>query len=408
MSTTKVILLAWALAFSTVNAHMTISSPIPFGKSSLSSAPLAADGSDFPCKQRPGVYDVEGANNPPMAIGAPQTLAFIGGATHGGGSCQVSLTTDKKPTKDSKWQVIHSIEGNCPDGFDGNLSGNPNDTGSSKFQYSIPDGIAPGDYVLAWTWFNRIGNREMYMNCAPITVVAGSKKRDETSGESVNVSQEPGISKRASSFPDMFIANIGNGCTTAEGGNVAFPDAGSSVEQHATFPSQKPVGTCAVSKVNTGSGNSGSGNTGNGNSGNSNSGSGNSGSGNTGSGNSGNGNTGNGQSGNGSSGTTNTPPPSPSAAPPAQVATPSPAPANPPVPSPAPGGSTNNAAQSSPGCTPGKSVCSPDGRQIGTCDATGQVTFINVAQGTKCQGGYMVLAGRRKRNAKFIRAYGQA
>ncbi|MCJ1348705.1 hypothetical protein MMC31_006938, partial [Peltigera leucophlebia] len=295
MSTAKVVLLAWALAISTVNAHMTLSSPIPFGKSTLSSAPLAADGSDFPCKQRPGVYEVEGANNPPMAIGAPQTLSFIGGATHGGGSCQVSLTTDKKPTKDSKWQVIHSIEGNCPDGFDGNLSGDPNDKGSSKFQYTIPDGVAPGDYVLAWTWFNRIGNREMYMNCAPITVVAGSKKRDETSIESANVAQEPQVSKRATSFPDMFVANIGNGCTTAEGGNVVFPNPGSNVEQHPTFPSQKPVGSCAVSKASTDTGNAGSGNTGNANSGSNNSGSGNSGSGNTGNGNSGNGNTGNGQ-----------------------------------------------------------------------------------------------------------------
>ena len=401
MSTTKFVFLAWALACSTLNAHMTISSPIPFGKSTLSSAPLAADGSDFPCKQRPGVYDAEGANNPPMAIGAPQTLAFIGGATHGGGSCQVSLTTDKKPTKDSKWQVIHSIEGNCPDSFDGNLSGDPNDKGSSKFEYTIPDGIQPGDYVLAWTWFNRIGNREMYMNCAPITVVAGSKKRDAASRQYVNIAQEPEISKRASSFPDMFVANIGNGCATAQGGNVVFPNPGSDVEKHPTFPSQNPVGSCAVSKANTGTGNSGTGNTGNGNSGSSNSGSGNSGSGNSGSGNSGNSN-----AGNGGSGTTKTTPPSPSAAPPAQTAKPSP-PAKAPITSQSPN-STSNSAQGSAGCTPGRSVCSPDGRQIGTCNAVGQVTFFNVAQGTKCEGGYMVMAsGIKKRSAKFIRTYGQ-
>lgn len=60
--------------------------------------------------------------------------------------------------------VIHSIEGGCPANVDGNLPADPNGDGASTFQFSIPDGINPGDYVLAWTWFNKIGNREMYMN----------------------------------------------------------------------------------------------------------------------------------------------------------------------------------------------------------------------------------------------------
>lgn len=90
-----------------------------------------------------------------MAVGAPQTLSFVGSATHGGGSCQLSLTTDKEPTKTSKWAVILSIEGGCPGGANG---GTP-----ATFQYKIPEAVAPGDYTLAWTWFNKIGNREMYM-----------------------------------------------------------------------------------------------------------------------------------------------------------------------------------------------------------------------------------------------------
>ncbi|MCJ1269738.1 hypothetical protein MMC22_009631 [Lobaria immixta] len=377
MPSTKNILMASAFALaSSVNAHMKMLTPIPFGDSTLTNSPLDASGSDFPCKQRPEVYDATGANNPPMAIGAPQTLSFLGGATHGGGSCQVSLTTDKNPTKDTKWQVIHSIIGDCPSNFDGNQGESPDDRGATKFQYTIPDGIKPGDYVLAWTWFNRIGNREMYMNCAPVTVTAGSKKR----------SNKADISKRADSFPDMFKANIGNGCTTAEGGNVIFPEPGQSVQNLPTFPSKPPVGSC-------GTGTSASTNTGS-----------------------------TGGSGSGGSGSGAAPIPSPAASP--APSAPAPAPSAPAAPSasaaaPSPPVGTAPAAPAAPAtpeapppagvntskgsCTaPGQSVCSPDGKQIGTCDGTNHVTFFPVAQGTVCSGGYMMMAGSTgKRSAKF-------
>jgi hypothetical protein len=208
-----------------VQGHMIMKSPVPYGKSSLNNSPLAGDGSDFPCKQRSGVYDAEGASNV-AAIGEPQTLSFIGGATHGGGSCQVSLTTDLQPTKNSKWMVIKSIEGGCPSDAEGNLSGNPSDTGASTFQYTIPEGIAPGEYTIAWTWFNHIGNREMYMNCAAVTVTGGSSsKRD------------------LSSLPAMFVANVGNGCSTAEGSDVAFPNPGQQVDD-VSAKTAAPVGNC--------------------------------------------------------------------------------------------------------------------------------------------------------------------
>ncbi|MCJ1427934.1 hypothetical protein MMC29_005841 [Sticta canariensis] len=374
MPSIKNLLLASAFALaSSVNAHMKMLTPVPFGDSTLNNFPLAADGSDFPCKQRPGVYDATNAKNAPMPIGAPQTISFLGGATHGGGSCQISLTTDKNPTKDTKWQVIHSIEGDCPSSFDGNQGESASDTGATKFQYTIPEGIKPGEYVLAWTWFNRIGNREMYMNCAPITVTAGSKKR----------SGEAGMTKRQASFPDMFKANIGNDCTTAEGGNVIFPDPGQSVKKLTTFPSKDPVGSCGTGTSAATNSNSGS-------------------------------------SGSGSS-----PAPAPeSSAAPAPSA-PAPAPSAPaPAPSPAPPVGTAPAAPVAPAtpeapppagvnttkgsCTaPGQSVCSPDGKQIGTCDGTNHVTFFPVAQGTTCSGGYMVMTGSTgKRSARF--AHGPA
>lgn len=107
--------------------------------------------------------------------------------------------------------VIHSIEGGCPTSSAGNIGEDASALDPTTFAYSIPDGIAPGNYVLAWTWFNKIGNREMYMNCAPIVVSGGSKKRSEAEEPAFNetmVSEDELFARAAPSFPDMFIANI--------------------------------------------------------------------------------------------------------------------------------------------------------------------------------------------------------
>lgn len=253
VATAALILLA-----TSADAHMKLKSPVPYGQSSLDNSPLLADGSDFPCKQRTGVYDAEGAENV-MAIGEPQTLSFIGSAVHGGGSCQVSLTTDLNPTKDSKWMVIKSIEGGCPASVPGNLPADPNGSGASTFQYTIPEGIAPGQYTLAWSWINKIGNREFYMNCAPATVTAAKKKRYAPS---------PKVSKRQTSFPDMFVANLAsvNDCTTPESFDYQYPNPGEDVQSAGTGPytklscgagggsvaAEKPTATAAAGSGSTG------------------------------------------------------------------------------------------------------------------------------------------------------------
>jgi len=245
MPSTRNILAAFAATIlSGAHAHMMMGTPVPYGKSTLNNSPLLADGSDFPCKQRSGVYAAEGASNT-MPIGVNQTLSFIGSATHGGGSCQISLTTDKAPTASSQWQVIYSIIGGCPTGAAGNIGGDPNGSGASKFEFSIPEGIAPGEYTLAWTWFNKIGNREMYMNCAPVTVTGGSKKRDAEAEPIAPLgidapAQAPGFSvnKRAS-FPPMFVANVGapgGGCGTTESADLMFPNPGQYVQYAGATP----------------------------------------------------------------------------------------------------------------------------------------------------------------------------
>lgn len=244
MPSTKAILAAAAIWFaSSINAHMKLATPIPFGNG-LNNSPLDDHGTDFPCKLRKDqdghevAFDAQGKNNV-MPIGVNQTLSFIGSAVHGGGSCQISLTTDKPATKNSKWQVIHSIIGSCPSNQPGNLPDDANGHNATQFQYSIPEGIAPGDYVLAWTWFNNVGNREMYMNCAPVTVTGGSGKRGADM-------ETPGLPKRATSFPDMFVANIGNGCKTVDSKNVKFPNPGDSVQVNNTIAPVPPTGNCAT------------------------------------------------------------------------------------------------------------------------------------------------------------------
>ena len=199
------------------DAHMIMTSPEPYSRNTLNNSPLAADGSDFPCKLRADAFIAPSVETV-IEVGGSHELTFQGSATHGGGSCQISLTTDREPTKDSQWKVIKSFEGGCPANDDGNLSGGPSEIDPFTFHFEIPTGISAGNYTLAWTWFNRRGRREIYMNCAPITVIEAPAKRTT-----------PRVRGRSPKFPTMFVANI-NGCTTSEGVDIRFPQPGDFVE----------------------------------------------------------------------------------------------------------------------------------------------------------------------------------
>jgi len=71
-----------------------------------------------------------------------------GSATHNGGSCQFALSYDNAAT----FGVIHEVVGGCPM--------------DSSYSFMVPAGVPAGkNVVFAWTWFNKSGNREMYMDC---------------------------------------------------------------------------------------------------------------------------------------------------------------------------------------------------------------------------------------------------
>ncbi|KAF2871295.1 hypothetical protein BDV95DRAFT_494607 [Massariosphaeria phaeospora] len=228
------------------SAHIRMKWPEPFSFTSLSQDPLIA--SEFPCKQSNGFTPPSVKND--WNAGETKKVPFIGTAVHGGGSCQFSLTTDAKPSKDTQWKVIHSIIGGCPTKttLDANiLPENANGEGADRiFDITMPKDVPAGDYVFAWTWFNKLGNREMYMNCAPITV-AGSG----------------GDASFLSGLPDMFTANLPDqpvtkaSCSTPEGlGDLKFPEPGTSVETHPKAePNFKVEGSGCDAMLKWGAGN---------------------------------------------------------------------------------------------------------------------------------------------------------
>ncbi|KAJ5295827.1 hypothetical protein PENANT_c001G01890 [Penicillium antarcticum] len=157
------------LLASTVSAHMQLSKPYPIrsplnkdakGQKDYSyTNPLSSSGSDYPCKGY-AKDDFEAVDT--WAPGSSQEMTLEGSATHDGGSCQLSLTYDLGKT----FKVIESIEGDCPI--------------AKKYQFDIPSDAPAGDALFAWTWFNKVGNREMYMNCAMITIGGGERTANAT------------------------------------------------------------------------------------------------------------------------------------------------------------------------------------------------------------------------------------
>jgi hypothetical protein len=232
-----------------VSAHMQLSKPYPIrsplnkdakGEKDYSyTNPLSTSGSDYPCKgYSKDAFEAVATWQP----GSTQEMALEGSAVHGGGSCQLALTYDQGKT----FKVIESIEGDCPI--------------AKSYQFEVPSDAPSGNALFAWTWFNKVGNREMYMNCAMVTIggsgnrnnTGDSEDSEERRGPMHRVEEEPnqkgpndGQAENAksafSSLPDIFIANV-NGpgkCVTIEGQPVHFPNPGPKLIGKAEGPGYK-------------------------------------------------------------------------------------------------------------------------------------------------------------------------
>jgi hypothetical protein len=220
------VLVALSALAGTALGHMEMTNPPPLGSSFNPhttqaqldydmKSPLGVPGGmgQFPCRGHLNLLGTDaGASVATWPTGSTQSLSIGGSAWHNGGSCQAMLSFDQG----NSWKVIKSWIGNCPTQAGG------------TFSFVVPGDTPTGTAVFAWSWFNRSGNREMYHNCAAITVTGG--------GGSASVP--------FNSRPAPFIANVaGSACTTIEGGDVMFPNPGPDVENTSSSTNQ-PGGDC--------------------------------------------------------------------------------------------------------------------------------------------------------------------
>jgi hypothetical protein len=210
-------ILAAAFLATAANAHVTMLEPVIYSqdKALIDTAPLTPE--QFPCHSQYG-FDITKMN--PIAVGAKMQVKLKGSAIHGGGSCQLSVTTDMVPTKDSKFKVIKSFEGDCPA------------TGDATMDYELPASIPNGKATFAWTWNSVLsGGPELYMNCAPIEVSGGAS--DTTAFDAL---------------PDMLVANLGSAttCRSVTGFPVKFPNPGAVLQSAGALEAKLPTGDCGA------------------------------------------------------------------------------------------------------------------------------------------------------------------
>lgn len=193
---------------------MMMASPIRFAQPVATQGPLNPDGSNWPCQQVAGGAYVPGSQINTYPIGSKQTLAFIGQAVHGGGSMQASISYDTSPDENSVWKVIKSWEGGAVAiGQDGNMGDSASAPDPYTYTFDIPD-IPAANATIQWTWFNKIGNRELYAQCAPIVITGNG-----------------GSKANYDALPEVFKANIGNDCGTVPAMDVLYPNPGPVVER---------------------------------------------------------------------------------------------------------------------------------------------------------------------------------
>lgn len=189
------------------------------------SSPLSATGSNYPCK---GYHtDLYQAPSATYTAGSTYNITLAGSATHGGGSCQLSLSYDQGQT----FRVIKSMIGGCPL--------------QPSYDFTIPSYAPSGEAIFAWSWQNKIGNREFYMDCAVVQIEPSSEGQQRRQESYDSIDSLPGIWKA-----DLQSVND---CATNEGESPVYPHPGSDVEYDDGMDSSSPPspGECDATSPNT-------------------------------------------------------------------------------------------------------------------------------------------------------------
>jgi len=102
--------------------------------------------------------------------------------------------------------------------------------------FIVPSSAPSGQALFAWTWQNYEGNREYYMNCALVRIVAPAATKRQASND-------------FSSLPYIWKANLPgvNTCETPANENPVYPHPGPYVEYGGDTNSTSPPtpGKCA-------------------------------------------------------------------------------------------------------------------------------------------------------------------
>ncbi|KKY32071.1 putative glycoside hydrolase [Diaporthe ampelina] len=343
------------------SAHMIMANPKPYG--SPDNSPLTA--SNYPCKlsgDPATFYSTDGLSNTATA-GESVKMSFTGSAVHGGGSCQVALSTDMQPSASTRWSVILSIEGGCP---------SKDGSSPSEYDVKIPADIPAGDYSYAWTWTSKLsGQPEYYMNCAPLTIQGGSGSKRRA----MNIHQR---ADALDAYPPLAVYNLAdiNSCKSVLSSSPQYPVPGDNVEKLATSdPAFADItgDNCFATGVTYDGSSSSGGSSDSGSS--------------------------SGSSGSGSgSGSATTPAAAPSATgspsgfatsvAPATTSAAAAAPATPTGSGSSSGSGSSGSSTGGGSCTEGQSECSSDGTSYKMCVAGGEWSAsMSVAAGTKCTPG---------------------
>ena len=146
-------------------------------------APLNTPGYKFPCKGFPKGPVTKVINGNSIQI------TLEGSAIHNGGHCQFGISYD-----DNTFLVLKTVMMDCL------LNG-------MTYTVDMPNNMPSGEFTFFWTWINKVGNREYYMECADMSINTNNNVNSPLTGKELVVANLPGYP----SIPEFLQPDAYNG-----------------------------------------------------------------------------------------------------------------------------------------------------------------------------------------------------